>query len=338
LIRPSIILGIETSCDDTAAAIIVDGKLLSSVISTQLQHGEYGGVVPEIASREHEKHIVPVVEAALTEAGVAREDLSAVAVTTGPGLIGSLLVGVSFAKALSLGLDIPLIAVNHLEGHLASLFLGDNPPPLPHLSLIVSGGHTQLMKIAGSGEVELLGKTRDDAAGEAFDKVGKLFGLPYPGGPQIDFRARSGNSSFHTFPRTRLQGFDYSFSGIKTAVLYYLNSFSEEKRHSVLKDHLDDLCASFQEAVVDMLVAPVKKAMRDHRISHAGLVGGVSANSRLRERMGELTDSFGGSLFVPSLEHCMDNAAMIAMAGYHQYLVEDFSPLTLTADPSMIIP
>jgi len=333
----AIILGIESSCDDTAAAVIADGQLLSSVVSTQLEHQAYGGVVPELASRAHERDIVPVVESALKKAGVTRNELTAVAVTTGPGLIGSLLVGVSFAKALALGLEIPLISVNHLEGHLASLFLEADPPPFPHLSLIVSGGHTQLMRIDGPSDFKLLGKTRDDAAGEAFDKVGKLLGLSFPGGPQIDARSSDGNSSYHQFPRTRLQGFDFSFSGIKTAVLYYLNSFSEEERAAVLDQHLDDLCASFQEAIVDMLIAPVKKALRDNKLRDVGLVGGVSANSRLRERMSDLTDTFGGRTFVPSLEYCMDNAAMIAMAGYHHYLIGKFSPLTTTADPSLAI-
>lgn len=335
--RGPVILGIETSCDDTAAAIVSGGRLLSSTISSQSEHEAYGGVVPELASRAHERLIVPVVESAIEDSGLTKTDIDGLAVTVGPGLIGSLLVGVSFCKALSVGLDVPLMGVNHLEGHLASLFLGRKGPPLPHLCLIVSGGHTQLMRIEGQGKIQLMGKTRDDAAGEAFDKVAKLLGLPYPGGPRVDELARKGDPVFHAFPRTRLKGFDYSFSGIKTSVLYYLNALSAEDREVLIEEHLSDICAAFQEAVVDMLVAPVKKAMRDTGIYHVGLVGGVSANSRLRERMQVLTDSFGGELFVPSLEHCMDNAAMIAMAGYQQFQAKEFSPLTITAEPGLVI-
>lgn len=331
------ILGIETSCDDTAAAVIRDGRLLSSVVSTQLEHADWGGVVPELASRAHERTIVPVVEKALREAGISRRDLDAIAVTVGPGLVGSLLVGVSFAKAASLALDIPLLAVNHLEGHLASLYLDEVGPSCPHACLIVSGGHTQIMKVLGPGSSEILGRTRDDAAGEAFDKVGKLLGLPYPGGPEIDRRAADGNPAFHAFPRTRLKGYDMSFSGIKTNVLYHLNAIPETERDAYLEEHMDDLCASFQEAVVDMLVAPLKKAMRDTGLKELGLVGGVSANSRLRARLDELVDSLGGTLFVPPLAYCMDNAAMIAMAGYRQWQAGQRSPLTVTADPSLAI-
>lgn len=335
--QPTTILGIETSCDDTAAAVIVDGQLRSSVVSTQLEHQDWGGVVPELASRAHERAIVPVVQKALHEAGIDRQDLNAIAVTVGPGLIGSLLVGVSFAKATALGLDIPLVAVNHLDGHLASLYLSDEVPDYPHLSLIVSGGHTQIMKVLESGPAVTLGKTRDDAAGEAFDKVGKLLGLPYPGGPEIDRLARSGNADFHRFPRTRLKGYDLSFSGIKTAVLYHLNAIETSQREAYVATHLADLCASFQEAVVEMLIAPVKKAMKDENIRHLGLVGGVSANTRLRARLGEMVAQLGGRLFVPPMAYCMDNAAMIAMAGYHRYQQGITAPLTTTADPSIAL-
>jgi len=334
---PTAILGIETSCDDTAAAVIVDGRLRSNVVSTQLEHQDWGGVVPELASRAHERAIVPVVEKALRESGLGRSDLDAIAVTVGPGLIGSLLVGVSFAKATALALDIPLVAVNHLDGHLASLYLAQDRPDHPHMNLIVSGGHTQIMKVKREGQAELLGKTRDDAAGEAFDKVGKLLGLPYPGGPEIDRRAVNGDRTFHRFPRTRLKGYDMSFSGIKTAVLYHLNAVPDAQREAYLKEHIDDLCASFQEAVVDMLVAPVKKAMKDERILDLGLVGGVSANSRLRERLQDMVDGLGGRLFVPPMAYCMDNAAMIAMAGYHQFQRGVTAPLTITADPSLVL-
>jgi N6-L-threonylcarbamoyladenine synthase len=331
------ILGIETSCDDTAAAIIRDGQLLSSVVSTQLEHADWGGVVPELASRAHERAIVPVVNKALSEASVDRGDLDAIAVTVGPGLIGSLLVGVSFAKASALALRIPLVAVNHLDGHLASLFLTDEAPAFPHLNLIVSGGHTQIMKVPAAGEAVLLGKTRDDAAGEAFDKVGKLLGLPYPGGPEIDKRASMGDAAFHAFPRTRLKGYDMSFSGIKTSVLYHLNAIDEKERQAYLATHINDLCASFQEAVVDMLVAPVKKAMKDEGIRDLGLVGGVSANSRLRGKLASMVEGLGGRLFVPPMAYCMDNAAMIAMAGYHQFQAGRTAELTVSADPSLAL-
>ncbi len=334
---PAAILGIETSCDDTAAAIVVDGRLQSSVVSTQLEHQDWGGVVPELASRAHERAIVPVVEKALAQAGIRREELDAIAVTIGPGLIGSLLVGVSFAKAAALALDIPLVGVNHLDGHLASLYLSAEKPRHPHLNLIVSGGHTQIMKVTAEGKATLLGKTRDDAAGEAFDKVGKMLGLPYPAGPVIDRLASSGDPGFVRFPRTRLEGYDMSFSGIKTAVLYHLNGIEDARREEYMATERANLCASFQEAVVDMLVAPVKKAMKNETIRDLGLVGGVSANTRLRSRLEDVTGELGGRLFVPPLAFCMDNAAMIAMAGYHRFLQGTTSPLTITADPSLAL-
>ncbi|HAY36513.1 MAG TPA: tRNA (adenosine(37)-N6)-threonylcarbamoyltransferase complex transferase subunit TsaD [Bacteroidetes bacterium] len=330
-----VILGIESSCDDTAAAVIVDGMLKSSVVSSQLEHVAYGGVVPELASRAHERVIVPVVEEALRQAQILKSDLSGIAVTSGPGLIGSLLVGVSFTKAMAVGLGVPFIGINHLEGHLSSLYLGPNGPPSPHLSLIVSGGHTQLMKVTSPVTAELMGRTRDDAAGEAFDKVGKILGLDYPAGPVIDERAKKGDPTFHAFPRTRLQGYDWSFSGIKTSVLYFLNALSEKERESLLEQSLNDIAASFQEAVVDMLVAPVKKAMKETGIRHLGIVGGVSANTRLRTKLNDLVNSMDGHLYVPDLEYCMDNAAMIAMAGYQRMIQGESSPLTLTADPSL---
>ena len=332
-----VLLGIESSCDDTAAAVLVDGCLKSSVISSQLEHVAYGGVVPELASRAHERVIIPTVHEALAKAQVDISEVDGIAVTSGPGLIGSLLVGLSFAKALSVGLNVPFIGVNHLEGHLASLFLESTPPPFPHLCLIVSGGHTQLMRVNAPGRYEILGKTRDDAAGEAFDKVGKILGLDYPAGPRIDLLAATGNPRFHTFPRTRLKGYDWSFSGIKTSVLYYLNAFSPTEREALLSASLADIAASFQESVVDMLVAPVKKALKDTGIKHLGVVGGVSANSLLRSRLSEVTNTLDAKLYVPKLEHCMDNAAMIAMAGYQRIQIGETSPLSLTADPSLTL-
>jgi N6-L-threonylcarbamoyladenine synthase len=332
---PQVLLGIETSCDDTAAAVIIDGKLASSVISSQLEHVEFGGVVPEIASRAHERLLVTVVDTALREANVSKKDLSGLTVTSGPGLIGSLMVGVSFTKALSVGLGIPFLGVNHLEGHIASLYLSDPTPPYPHLCLIVSGGHTQLMKVEGPGTYTIMGRTRDDAAGEAFDKVGKILGLPYPAGPKIDALSKTGDKAFHSFPRTRLKGYDTSFSGIKTSMLYFLNALEEVERNKMIANSLPDLCASFQEAVVDMLISPIKKAVRETGIRHIGLVGGVSANTRLREKLAELMNSMGGQMYVPDFRFCMDNAAMIAMAGYQRMQIGQASDLSLTADPSM---
>ncbi len=331
----SCVLGIETSCDDTAAAVMVDGTLKSSIISSQPDHVLFGGVVPELASRAHDRLLVPVVESALREAGVSIHDLTGIAVTRGPGLIGSLMVGVSFAKALAAGLGIPLVGVHHLDGHVDSLLLGDTHPEPPTLILVVSGGHTQLMHVDESGTRTLLGKTRDDAAGEAFDKVAAILGLDYPGGPVIDRLAAHGDPSFHAFPRTRLSGYDWSFSGIKTSVLYHLNSMDESVRATYLEEHLEDLCASFQEAIVDMLTAPVARAMKETGTHSVGLVGGVSANSRLRARMGHTTDLLGGHLYVPDLLFSMDNAAMIALSGSLKLARGEQDSLSMTAHPSL---
>ncbi|GMQ82951.1 MAG: tRNA (adenosine(37)-N6)-threonylcarbamoyltransferase complex transferase subunit TsaD [Rhodothermia bacterium] len=334
---PPVLLGIETSCDDTAAAAMADGKLLSSIVSTQEDHSIFGGVVPELASRAHQRLIVPIIDEALTVAGLVRSDLDAIAVTIGPGLAGSLLVGLSMSKALSLGLGIPLIGINHLEGHIYSLFIDDKGPTFPFLCLIVSGGHTQLVKVEANFEHTVLGRTRDDAAGEAFDKVAKLLGLGYPGGPGIEKLAAEGDPSFHDFPRTRLQGYDYSFSGIKTSVLYYLNAVAENDRLEHIQDNLADICASFQEAVVDMLTRPIIKAARETGIRDLALVGGVSANMTLQTRMKELAQNVGGRLFVPDQNFCMDNAAMIALAGHHKLVADHTSALTLTVDPSLAL-
>ena len=329
------ILAIESSCDETAAAVIENERLLASVISSQEVHNRFGGVVPELASRDHQRHIVPVVRQALEQAGIDRSDLSAIAVTYGPGLAGSLLVGLSFAKALALGLNVPFIGVNHLEGHMYSVFLEEPTPPFPYLCLIVSGGHTQLVRVDEGFEHTLLGKTRDDAAGEAFDKVAKLIGLGYPGGPLIDRHAEHGDATFHTFPRSSLPGFDFSFSGLKTAVLYFLNQYSEEERKTLLEEHLADLSASFQQAVVDMLVTPLLRAVRRTELKHVAVVGGVSANRGLRRALEELSRSEGFTLYVPSIRFCTDNAAMIAIAGSMKLRAGQVSPLTLTAEPSL---
>ncbi|QXD16335.1 tRNA (adenosine(37)-N6)-threonylcarbamoyltransferase complex transferase subunit TsaD [Rhodocaloribacter litoris] len=338
-----ILLGIESSCDDTAAAVVAGGVLRSNVVSSQRVHAGFGGVVPELASRAHQRLIVPVVTAALDEAGVERADLDAVAVTYGPGLAGSLLVGLSFAKAFALALDRPLVGVNHLEGHIYSVFIeaaGGTPvakPSFPYLCLVVSGGHTELILVEAGFRHTLLGRTRDDAAGEAFDKVAKLLGLGYPGGPAIDRLAATGDPSFHPFPRTRLDGFDFSFSGIKTAVLYYLNRFPETERARLLEKHLPDLCAAFQQAVVDMLIDPLRRAVQATGVRHVAVVGGVSANTGLRAAAGALSREAGFTLYTPDPAYCMDNAAMIAVTAHFKLAAGHTSPLTLTAEPALAL-
>jgi N6-L-threonylcarbamoyladenine synthase len=332
---PYVILGIESSCDDTAAAVVADGRLRSNVVSSQRVHEGFGGVVPELASRAHQKLIVPVVQQALVEAGCTRHDLSAVAVTYGPGLAGSLLVGVSFAKAFAFGLNIPLAGINHLEGHIYSVFIEEPVPPFPFLCLVVSGGHTQLMLVEEGFRHTVLGKTRDDAAGEAFDKVAKLLNLGYPGGPHIDRLAREGDPAFQSFPRSRPGGYDFSFSGLKTSILYYLNRFSETERAALLDEHLNDLCASFQAAVVDVLMDAVTRAVRETGVQHVAIAGGVSANSGLRAAALAASQQFRFSLYVPSLAYTMDNAAMIAMTGHFKLAAGYASPLTLTAEPNL---
>jgi len=309
------ILGIETSCDDTAAAVLRDGAVRSNVVSSQHElHDAYGGVVPELASRDHQRLIVPVVRQALEEADCTADDLDAVAVTYGPGLPGSLLVGLAFAKAFAAGRDLPLVGVNHLEGHLYSVDLSTPSPPRPYLCLIVSGGHTELVLVEDAFRHTVLGQTRDDAAGEAFDKVAQLLDLGYPGGPAIDRLAADGDPSFHDFPRTRLDDHDFSFSGLKTSVLYYLRDLGEEKA-SVLAEHRADLCASFQQAVVDVLVGAVCDAAERTGVRHVAVVGGVSANSALRAALRDAAAEDGFEVYTPEMAYCMDNAAMIARTG-----------------------
>jgi N6-L-threonylcarbamoyladenine synthase len=330
-----VVLGIETSCDDTAAAVVDGGRLRSSVVASQLDHEAFGGVVPELASRAHERLLLPTIQRALDESGLEASDLDGIAVTQGPGLIGSLIVGVSLAKTLALGLDIPVVGVHHLDGHIESLFLGDAEPAFPLLVLIVSGGHTQLVHMTSRTERSLLGRTRDDAAGEAFDKVAKMIGLGWPGGPVIDRLAEQGDPAHHHFTRTRLPGYDFSFSGIKTGVLYHLNDMEPEARATYLERHTADLCASFQEAVVDMLVEPLERAMVATGTVRVGLVGGVSANRRLRTRIAGLVEAHGGTFHVPDFRFCMDNAAMIALSGWNRLEAGRMSALDLVAHPSL---
>lgn len=334
-----IILGIETSCDDTAAAVLINGELVSNVQTAQLEHSQFGGIVPEVAGRAHQRLIVPVVQAALEEAGIKTSDLDAVAVTYGPGLAGSLLVGLSFAKGLCLSLGIPLIGVNHLEGHIYSVFIEKPRPQFPYVCLTVSGGHTQLDLVQEGMIHEPIGRTRDDAAGEAFDKVARMLGLGYPGGPEIDRLAAKGDPSFIDFPRTRLQNerglFDFSFSGIKTSVLYTLTPLTPEDRDAYLVEHRSDLAASFQQAVVDVLVGGLQDAAKHAGASSIAIVGGVSANSQLRTEAQAMADESELHLFIPKLKYSMDNAAMIAVVGNMKYLMGRTDSLDLTVEPAL---
>ncbi len=324
------ILGIESSCDETSAAVL-DGRVLrSTVISSQFVHRKYGGVVPELASRAHQALIVPVVDEAIRSAGIAKSDLDAIAVTCGPGLMGALLVGVNFAKSLSIALGRPLIGVNHLEGHLYSAFLADPAPRFPFLCLIVSGGHTELVLVESVLHHRLLGRTVDDAAGEAYDKVAKMLGLGFPGGPAIDRLAKEGNPRAIAFPRSRMDGDNFSFSGIKTSVMYWLRDHGY--RNAVPPPGvLADLCASFQAAVVEVLARKAFAAALENGVSEVAVTGGVSANSALRSTMQALAAKHRCTVYVPPLEFCTDNAAMIALAGSYRLEAGETSSLELSA-------
>ncbi len=328
-----VLLGIESSCDDTAAAVIAGGTLRSSVVASQIEHAVFGGVVPEVASRAHQRAIVPVVQNALAEAGIDRGDLDAVAVTYGPGLAGALLVGLSFAKAYALALGVPLVGVNHLEGHLYSVFLDGDAPAFPYLCLVVSGGHTQLVLVERDFKHTTLGRTRDDAAGEAFDKTAKMMGLGYPGGPLLDALAAEGDPAFADLPRTFLADGSFSFSGIKTAVRYLLDARPD--RAAFLETHAADLAASFQQAVIDMLMKPLRAAIAETGVRHVAIVGGVSANRGLRAAAARLADEMGVALHVPAPRYCTDNAAMIAVTAHFRFRAGQTSPLTLTAAPAL---
>jgi len=328
------ILGIDTSCDDTSAAVVENGRrILSNIVSSQTAiHKKYGGIVPELASRRHVEMIWPVVDEALEEAGIRLDNLESISVCHGPGLIGSLLVGSSFAKALCYSKDIPLVAVNHLEGHVFSVFLEKTSPPFPFLALIVSGGHTSLYRIEGFGRYRELGRTRDDAAGEAYDKVSKLLGLGYPGGPVIDNLAQEGNPETIEFPRAYLpESLDFSFSGLKTAVLNYVRKLIGDGKEERLKvpGLLQDISASFQRAVVDVLVRKTEWAIKREHIKRVVLSGGVAANSELRKSMSTMGQERGVEIFIPSLALCTDNAAMIAAAGYHHIMSHNTAGLDL---------
>ena len=317
------ILAIESSCDETSASIIVNGKVLNNIVATQSVHEKYGGVVPELASRAHQENLIPVVHEALSTAGISKKELSAIAVTRGPGLMGSLLVGVSFAKAFAKALDIPLIDVNHMQAHVLAHFIEEPKPSFPFICLTVSGGHTQLVLVKDHLTMEVIGETQDDAVGEAFDKTAKLLGLPYPGGPLLDRHAKEGNPKAFTFPVTRMPGLNYSFSGIKTAVLYFLRDQLAE-HPNFITDNLADLCASIQHTLVEMLLIKLKEAMKQTGVTEVAIAGGVSANSGLRAALSSLAQRKGWTLYVPEFEYCTDNAAMIAMAAHFKYLRGEF--------------
>ena len=330
-----IILGIESSCDDTSAAVIKDGYLLSNVVSSQAVHEAYGGVVPELASRAHQQNIVPVVHEALKRAGVTKEELSAVAFTRGPGLMGSLLVGVSFAKGFARSLNIPLIDVNHLNGHvLAHLIKAEGEenrqPNFPFLCLLVSGGNSQIILVKAYNDMEILGQTIDDAAGEAIDKCSKVMGLGYPGGPIIDKLARQGNPKVFTFSKPHRPGLDYSFSGLKTSFLYSLRDWLKEDL-DFIEHHKVDLAASLEATVVDILMDKLRKAAKEYKIKEVAVAGGVSANNGLRNAFREHAEKYGWDIFIPKFSYTTDNAAMIAITGYFKYLDRDFCSIDLPA-------
>jgi N6-L-threonylcarbamoyladenine synthase len=323
------ILAIESSCDETSAAVITNGKIRSNVVATQLIHTQYGGVVPELASRAHQQHILPVVDNALNDAKVTKKDLDAIAFTKGPGLLGALLVGTSFAKSMALGLGIPLIEVNHMQAHVLAHFIEDPKPAFPFLCLTVSGGHTQIVKVTSALEMEIIGETKDDAVGEAFDKTAKLLDLPYPGGPLIDKYAALGNPNAFPFPLPEMPGLDFSFSGIKTSFMYFLQKQTRLNADFV-SENLNDICASIQFTLVDILLKKLKKASRETGIKEIAIAGGVSANSGLRKSLLELGEKLGWKVYIPAFAYCTDNAAMIAMAAHYKFEANDFTDQTVS--------
>lgn len=329
----TIILGIESSCDDTSAAVIQGSKILSNIAANQEIHNEYGGVVPELASRAHQQNIIPVVQKSLNQAKIQQKDISAIAFTRGPGLLGSLLVGTSFAKSLAMSLNIPLIEVNHLQAHILAHFIEDanpEPPKFPFLCLTVSGGHTMIVLVKDYFKMEILGKTIDDAAGEAFDKIGKILGLDYPAGPIIDQLAKEGNENAFQFSKPKLEQYNYSFSGIKTSVLYFIQKEVKKNPHFI-QEHLNDLCASVQKTIIDTLMNKLEKAAKDLGIKEVAIAGGVSANSALRQAMHTKAEELGWNIYIPKFEYTTDNAAMIAMVAQLKYERGLFADLSISA-------
>ena len=327
------ILGIESSCDDTSASVICNGKVLSNVVANQEVHSKYGGVVPELASRAHQQNIVPVVQQALEQANITKEKLTAIAFTRGPGLMGSLLVGTSFAKSLALGLEIPLLDVNHMQAHILAHFIEDESnkiPSFPFICLTISGGHTQIVKVTDHFKMEILGETIDDAVGEAFDKSAKILGLKYPGGPLIDLHAKSGNPKAFSFTKPKVGDLNFSFSGLKTGILYFIQK-QQRINPNFIEEHLNDICASIQYTIVEILMEKLKNAVKQTNIKHIAIAGGVSANSEIRARLKLAEKHFGWTTYIPKFEYTTDNAAMIAITGYLKYLNKDYAAISVTA-------
>ena len=327
------ILAIESSCDDTSVAVLHNDKVLSNVVANQEIHSQYGGVVPELASRAHQQHIVPVVHQALAMANIDKKDLHGIAFTKGPGLLGSLLVGTSFAKSMALALNIPLIAVNHMQAHILAHFIdeGQAMPPFPFLCLTISGGHTQIVKVSDYFSMEIIGETLDDAVGEAFDKSAKILGLPYPGGPFIDRYSKLGNPKAFKFPHPKTKNsLDFSFSGFKTSVLYFIQK-SVKENPDFIKENLHDICASIQSTIVSILLTKLKKAAEQTGIQHIAIAGGVSANSGIRKALLDAEKDYGWKTYIPTFEYTTDNAAMIGIVGYYKYLNHQFEDLSVTA-------
>ena len=329
-----IILAIETSCDETAAAVVCNGKIASNIVATQAVHARYGGVVPELASRAHQQHLIPVVREAMREANIPPSRLDAVAFTQGPGLLGALLVGTAFAKSVAFALGIPLIAVHHMRAHILANFIESPYPTFTLLGLTASGGHTQLVLVKDYLNMEVIGETQDDAIGEAFDKIGKLMDFPYPGGALIDKYAKQGNPQRFQFPATNVPHLNFSFSGIKTAFLYFLREHQKKEAQFVAK-HRADLCASIQATLVQMILEKLKKAVVQTGIKVIAVAGGVAANSALRKQLKQLAEQESWSVFIPQISYCTDNAAMVAIAAHYQYLAGDFCNLQVTAKPRM---
>ncbi|MBC3538096.1 tRNA (adenosine(37)-N6)-threonylcarbamoyltransferase complex transferase subunit TsaD [Rufibacter sediminis] len=328
------LLAIESSCDETSASVIQNGQVLSNIVATQAIHEQYGGVVPELASRAHQQNIIPVVSQALQKANIAKSQLDAVAFTRGPGLLGALLVGCSFAKSFALGLNLPLIEVNHMQAHILAHFIDDPKPNFPFLCLTVSGGHTQIVLVRSHLDMEVLGQTTDDAVGEAFDKSAKLLGLPYPGGPMLDKLAATGDPNRFPFPIVNMDGYDFSFSGIKTSILNFVKKNSAAEADFV-QNHLNDICASIQWTLIQTLMKKLVLAAKELGIKEIAIAGGVSANSGLRATLQEYAQKHGWNVYIPAFEYCTDNAAMIAMAAHYQYLAGDFTTQYASPDPRL---
>lgn len=328
------ILAIESSCDETSAAVVQNGKILNNIVATQSVHENFGGVVPELASRAHQINIVPVIDQALKDSNISANNLNAIAFTRGPGLLGALLVGTSFAKGMAMALNIPLVEVNHMQAHVLAHFIDDPKPKFPFICLTVSGGHTQIVLVKDYLEMEIIGETIDDAVGEAFDKAAKILGLPYPGGPLIDKYAAQGDPDKFTFPDTEMEGLNYSFSGIKTAFLYFIRD-AVKKEPDFIKENLNDICAGIQKTLINMLMKKLVKAAKSLKINNVAIAGGVSANSQLRQTLKEVAVENNWITFIPDFQYCTDNAGMIAIAGWHKYQAKDFADLSVSPSARM---